>query len=72
MKIIIETDDSDFYSSFNEFMEDYWDSYDYYIKHKKIFPDDNYNKKRIKKKYILNFERKLNKLLKNKNRELYL
>jgi len=41
MKIIIETDDSDFYSSFNEFMEDYWDSYDYYIKHKKIFPDDS-------------------------------
>lgn len=72
MKLIIYIDDT----------IDSIDIYDVYKNHKasiriinkeqKIFPDDTFKNKKVKKKYILDFEEKLDKLLKNKNREFFI
>lgn len=63
MKLIIYIDDT--IDSINIYKK-----YRIIKKESKIFPDDTFKNKKVKKKYILDFEEKLDKLLKNKNREI--
>lgn len=71
MRLLIYKDDFNSDSDSDESMEVYRDLYTYNIKEEKICPDYYFKNPKIKKKkYIIQFEKKLDKLLKNKNRGL--